>query len=62
MPYKILTKKITKSPTVIAPLIMPYELKTIAPDKAVLKITFCPKFKNARLLWVFKAASSYPKK
>jgi hypothetical protein len=37
----------------------PYELKTIAVDKAVLNITFCPKSRQARLLWVLSAASSY---
>jgi hypothetical protein len=36
---------VTKSPTVRAPLIIPYELKTIAADKAELKITFWPKFR-----------------
>lgn len=62
--YKLenLTKQITKSPTVIAPFIIPNEHKTIAVDRAVLNITFWPKFKQARLLWVFNAASSYSDK
>jgi hypothetical protein len=41
---------------------IPCEHKTIAVDRAVLKITFWPKFKKARLCDVFKAASSYPER
>lgn len=57
----VVTKKlITRSPTIIAPLIIPYEDKIIAADKAVLNMRFWPKFKKARLDYVFNAASSYP--
>lgn len=52
--------EVTRSPTVIWPLIIPFEHKTIAADRAILNITFWPKFKEARLRCVFKAASSYP--
>lgn len=52
-------KELTKSPTVILPFMIPCEHNTIAVDRAALNIIFCPKFNNARLRWVFKAASSY---
>jgi hypothetical protein len=41
---------------------IPCEHKTIAVDRAVLKITFWPKFRKARLRDVFKAVSSYPER
>lgn len=34
----------------------------MAAERAVLNITLCPKFNEARLRWVFKAASSYPRR
>ena len=43
-------RRVTKSPTVIAPFMIPYELKIIAVDKTMLNKTFWPKFKKARLL------------
>lgn len=52
----------TKSPTVISPLRIPFEHNTMAAERAVLNITLCPKFNEARLRWVFKAASSYPRR
>lgn len=34
----------------------------MAAERAILNITLCPKFNEARLRWVFKAASSYPRR
>lgn len=44
----------------MTPFIIPLEHKTIAAERAMLNIAFCPKFNIAKLRWVFKAASSYP--
>lgn len=46
----------------IVPSRMPRLHMIIAVDKAALKITFCPKFNDDKLVCVFKAAPSYSEK
>jgi len=43
----------------IVPLRIPWLDIIMAVDKAALKITFCPKFNDDKLVCVFRAASSY---